>query len=305
RLSVIESSTEIDEITDVTKFYQREIRTSDLPYNEKWSPIILSLFTEEKQPNGFCKISNYGMFTRGIATGANDFFALSKSKIEKWHLDTHNICKCITKSSHLRKSIFEEDDFNLLYQKDKPVYCLDVKDIDNVHVSNYLAEGERLGYHQRYLTKTRNTWYKIENRKPAPILFGVFQRGRLKVIRNYTSSINFTCFHSFYPNLFGEHIIDKLFIYFLSGIGQKIIKSNKRSYGDGLDKFEPGDLNESLCPNETQFEMIDESEVKKVFNLLEENEEEAIQMSNFLIKKILDSQTEVFSKSLSPSLYNY
>lgn len=153
RLSVIESSTEIDEITDVTKFYQREIRTSDLPYNEKWSPIILSLFTEEKQPNGFCKISNYGMF-RGIATGANDFFALSKSKIEKWHLDTHNICKCITKSSHLRKSIFEEDDFNLLYQKDKPVYCLDVKDIDNVHVSNYLAEGERLGYHQRYLTKT-------------------------------------------------------------------------------------------------------------------------------------------------------
>ncbi len=67
----------------------------------------------------------------------------------------------------------------------------------------YIKEGEKLGYHGRYLTKTRNTWYKIEKRKPAPILFGVFSRGRLKVIRNFTTAINFTCFHSFYPNKFG------------------------------------------------------------------------------------------------------
>ncbi|MFM7788281.1 MAG: hypothetical protein ACKO90_09025, partial [Microcystis panniformis] len=60
-------------------------------------------------------------------------------------------------------------------------------------------------------------------------------------LSKYTNNllINFTCFHSFYPNQFGQQFINKLFVYLLSDIGQEIIKINKRSYGDELDKFEP------------------------------------------------------------------
>lgn len=231
-------------------------------------------------------MSLYGTFMRGIATGANAFFALTKSKIEKKNLDDNNICKCITKSSQIRKAVFTEHDFNRLYNAEKPVYCLDVKDHENQEIRKYIKEGEKLGYHERYLTKTRSVWYKIENRKPAPILFGVFSRGRLKVIRNFTTAINFTCFHSFYPNIFGEQLVNKLFVYLLSDIGQKIIKTNKRSYGDELDKFEPGDLNDSLCPSQYQFEMIDDGEADKVIDISKTDEETAIHMSNNLIERI-------------------
>ncbi|MBN1227179.1 MAG: N-6 DNA methylase [Deltaproteobacteria bacterium] len=290
KIARVKNNEEIDRISDISNFYQRRIQPTDLPFNKKWTPIILSLFSKQKSPNGFCKLSLYGTFTRGIATGANNFFALKKSTIEKWKLADNNICKCITKSSQIRKAVFTDYDFHSLYNADKPVYCLDVKDHNNPEIRKYLDEGERLGYHDRYLTKTRNVWYKIENRQPAPILFGVFNRGRLKVIRNYTKAISFTCFHFFYPNMFGQPLLNKLFIYLFSDIGQKIIKNNKRSYGDELDKFEPSDLNDSLCPSQKQFEMISYEEAEKVIELAKFDEEKAIKMSNSLIDRIIDAQ---------------
>ncbi|MDD5450507.1 MAG: N-6 DNA methylase [Desulfovibrionales bacterium] len=304
KITIIKENEEIDKISDVGNFYQHEIISSALPYNKKWTPIILSLFSEQESPGSFCKLSLYGTFTRGIATGANNFFSLTKSKIEKWNLGDNNICKCITKSSQIRKAIFTEHDFNRLYHTDKPVRCLDVKDHENQQIRKYISEGEKIGYHERYLTKTRSPWYKIESRKPAPILFGVFNRGRLKVIRNFTTAINFTCFHSFYPNIFGQHLVNKLFVYLLSDIGQRIIKINKRSYGDELDKFEPGDLNDSLCPNQKQFEMISNEDAEKVIELAKIDEKKAIQMSNNFIEKIMSAQQEAPPDHCSAALHS-
>lgn len=292
KITAIKTNEEIDSISDISNFYQRKILASDLPFNKKWTPIIRSLFSEQEIPEDFCKLSFYGIFTRGIATGANSFFSLSKSKIEKWRLDENNICKCITKSSQLREAIFTEPDFDKLYNSDKPVYCLDVKNHANQQIIKYLMEGERLGYNRRYLTRTRNIWYKIEHRKPAPILFGVFNRGRLKVVRNFTEAINFTCFHCFYPNMFGLKYVDRLFVYFLSDIGQNIIKTNRRRYGDELDKFEPGDLNDCLCPNQNQFDNIDDKDVEEVLCLAKTNKEEAIQLSNIVIETIINAGQE-------------
>jgi len=122
KITAIKANEEFHKISDISNFYQREILASDLPYNKKWTPLILSLFSEEKSPNDFCRLSFYGTVTRGIATGANDFFALTKSKIEKWKLDNNNICKCVTKSSQIRKAVFTKHDFGRLYNADKP--CL-------------------------------------------------------------------------------------------------------------------------------------------------------------------------------------
>ncbi|MGE0084218.1 MAG: class I SAM-dependent DNA methyltransferase [Desulfococcaceae bacterium] len=289
KIAHIKSNEEIESISDVSHFFQREIRHSDLPYSKKWTPILLSLFSEHKQPDGFCKLSAYGAFTRGIATGANEFFALTKSKIKAYGLDNDNCFKCITKSAQIRKSVFTEADFDRLCHADKAVFCLDVKDHSKLEIQNYIRYGEKQGFNERYLTKMRNPWYRMEHRKPAPILFGVFSRGRLKVIRNFTTAINFTCFHCFYPNLFGEQLINRLFVYFISDLGQNILKNSKRSYGDELDKFEPNDLNESLCPSPAQFELMDEEDARSVIDMAITDEEKAVCMSNVLTEKIFNT----------------
>ncbi len=286
KITQIKSNDDIDKISDISDYYQKKINSYRLIFNKKWTPILLSLFDELITPDGFVKLSLYGKFMRGIATGANEFFALTKTKIYKRELDDSDVSKCITKSSQIRNPIFTEYDFDTLYALDKPVHCLDITYQENKTALKYIEEGEKSGYHKRYLTKTRSPWYKIEHRKPAPLLFGVFNRGRLKVVRNLTNAINFTCFHSFYPNIFGERLINKLFVYLYSDVGQKIMRANRRCYGDNLDKFEPGDLNDCLCPNQHQFETINDNDAKAVIEIAKTNEKLAIQMSNNLIQKI-------------------
>ncbi len=290
KITKIESKDEFALITNISDYYQKTIDPSNLPFNKKWTPILTSLFSENIVPDGFVKLSFYGSFTRGIATGANEFFALKKGKILELGLDDTNICKCIAKSVQIRKPVFTEEDFINLYNSDKPVYCLNVTETESKEIQKYIKDGETCGYSQRYLTRMRTPWYKIECRKPASILFGVFNRGRLKVIRNLTDAVNFTCFHCFYPNMFGESLINKLFVYFLSDVGQEIIKFNKRSYGDNLDKLEPGDLNESLCPNQSQFGLIADKEAERAIEVAKNNESMAIQISNALIQRITNAQ---------------
>jgi adenine-specific DNA-methyltransferase len=289
KITKIKTIDEVNEISDSSDFYHQKIRSSELPYNKKWTPIILSLFSEQIIPDDFCKLSLYGSFTRGIATGANSFFSLTKSDIESMGIDINNRCKCITKSQQIKKPVFTEDDFHLLYNTGKPVYCFDVSSPQKREIYDYIKQGEKLRYHERYLTSKRYPWYKIEHRKPAQILFGVFNRGRLKVVRNFTNAINFTCFHSFYPNIFGKQLLNKLFVYLLSNIGQDIIRINKRSYGNNLDKFEPGDINSSLCPNPYQLEMIDNEEAINVVEIAKTDEELAIQICDDLIKEIMST----------------
>jgi len=289
KITSIKSNEEIDRISDIVDFYQKRIPSADLPCDKKWTSVILSQLADRKFPDGFCRLSLYGSFSRGIATGANEFFALTKSKIEKLHLPVNNYTKCIVKSSQIRKPVFSEEDFNRLYSEDKPVHCLNVRDGENPETLNYIREGEKMGYHERYLTRTRKTWHQIENRKPAPIMVGVFNRGRFKVVRNFTNAISFTCFHCFYPNMFGEWLTDKLFVYLLSDIGQELLKNNKRSYGDELDKFEPGDLNDCLCPSQKQFALIDDREALHVVDMARIDAQAAIRMSNDLIERIVQA----------------
>ena len=120
-------------------------------YKEKWTPIIRSFFKEIQPPLGFCKLSSYGSVVRGIATGANEFFGLTKSKIEDRGLKECHICKCITKSLQIRKLVFTDNDFQCLYIADKPVYCLDVRERLDETVRSYIEEGEKSGFHPRYL----------------------------------------------------------------------------------------------------------------------------------------------------------
>ncbi len=287
KITSVAEKDELDEIHDIGEYVHETINASDLPINTKWTPVITNSLKKQPLPEDFCNFSLYGAFKRGIATGANDFFALNKSKIEAYGLSENNMRKCITKSVQIRKSVFTESDFQFLFNADKPVFCLDVADAVDDKARNYIELGERLGYHKKYLTRNRNPWYKLEQRKPAPILFGVFNRGRLKVIRNLTDVINFTCYHSFYPNMFGRQFIDKIFIYLLSDIGQKIIGNNKRSYGDKLDKFEPNDLNECSCPNMEQFEKMDNEEVERIIDIAITDIQSAIHLSNQLISQTI------------------
>lgn len=283
----------IDQLENIAGFedcFQHELAPDQLPFNKKWSPIISGLYETMAMPDGLSTIAEYGKFVRGIATGANEFFALNRGKISQWRLGPENYCPCITRSPQIRKPVFTDEDFNQLEENDAPVHCLHVREHDNKKIIAYLDYGIGKGFQQRFLTRHRNPWYKIESRSPAPILAGVFNRGRLKVIRNFTNAINFTCFHAFYPNPLGQSYINRLFIYLMSNIGQDVMMVNKRKYGGNLDKFEPSDLNDGGCPSMNQFDRFSEAEALAVIEVAKVDQETARDLANRIMAKIFSIQ---------------
>jgi adenine-specific DNA-methyltransferase len=240
----------------------KRIPYGDLNACEKW----LKYFDQTEDisfcPDYFVPLSYYGTFSRGIATGANEFFVLTRTQSNSICAHDHELLPCITKSSQIRKPLFSNDDFTSIASADVPVFLLNANGKLSVGVENYVKEGMSRGFHLRYLTKVRNPWYRIENRTPAPLLFGVFSRDGYKIIRNFSRAVNLTCYHGFKPNLFGSQLVDHLFLYLMSKAGRKILSQNMRTYGDSLDKFEPNDLNKSLVPSMEYFSSIDTKRIK-------------------------------------------
>lgn len=239
---------------------KRSVPPDDLCPSEKWLKYFENSATSINQ-GSLISVKEYGNFSRGIATGANEFFVMSSSRARRYRLPDTAFSPCISKSHQITQTIFGDEDLKNLEAIDAEILLLDVIGKETNSISEYIRVGESNGYHLRYLTRMRRPWYKIERRTPAPLLFGVFSREKFKVIRNYSSAVNLTCFHGFHPNIFGSAYVDKLFLYFQSKVAQKILSMSMRRYGDGLVKFEPNDLNYALAPSFSWFDDVAQESV--------------------------------------------
>jgi adenine-specific DNA-methyltransferase len=226
----------------------------------KWLPYFQSnkvSFNQELM----VQLDYYGRFSRGIATGANEFFVLSKSRVASLELSLDDCHPCITRSSQISRPIFSDKDVSEMLEADIPAFLFSANGTASAGAKRYIRHGESLGYHERFLTKHRTPWYKTESRSPSPLLLGVFSRGGYKIILNRSNALNLTCYHGFQPNLFGLQYVNHLFLYFLSKAGREIIGLSMRKYGDSLDKFEPNDLNSAFVPKPDFFDTITDKEI--------------------------------------------
>lgn len=203
----------------------------------------------------FCKIS------RGIATGANDFFCMSKSKIEKLHIPQVALTECVCKSADIKSTIFTKADFQSLAQKDKTVYLLDIHEGCEKGLEDYIADGVAHSINKKYLLSCRNPWYTMEQKPIAPIWVSTASRDGLKFIRNLANVNSLTTFHSVFINEPYNKDINIIFCYFLTPIAQNILRQNRKELGNGLEKFQPNDLKNAKMLDIT---LISEEDYKRI-----------------------------------------
>lgn len=198
--------------------------------------------TKSSNYNNLVPFSTFAKVSRGIATGANDYFTFRASKIDSYNIPEKVFRRCICHAADVQNQIFTEDDFESLVNHDKTVFlfngCANEKE---PHVQNYISFGERIGVDKKYLTASRTPWYALENRQPSPIWVSVFNRNGLRFVRNKAGVYNLTTFHCVYNN--GVIDTDILFAYLVTNVAKEIFLDNSRQYGNGLVKFEPNDLN--------------------------------------------------------------
>ena len=234
---------------------------SDLKYKEKWSKYFKKNNNEYKN---LVKFSEYAKVKRGIATGNNNFFNINKSMIKKHKLSDEVCIPCITKSPDIKKIIMTQEYYDELVSQDKKMYVFDGRKAISINDKNYIMYGEEQKVNKSYLNSHRVPWYGIEDKAAAPIWISVFSRDRLKIIRNEIMIKNLTTFHGIYPNDNNEENINIFFCYLQTPIAQKILRLNKREYGEGLDKFEPNDLNNAMI---LDINKIKDEDRKKVLDI--------------------------------------
>jgi adenine-specific DNA-methyltransferase len=214
---------------------------------DKWLNLLLNGATE-KTPVRFAKrVGDYFNCRRGIATGANDFFCLSRAEMRGHHLSEAHVDPCITKATDADGLVFTREKFDALVSRDRRCFLLNPSR-NGQNLTRYLELGEQQGIPKRHLPRHRPIWYLPENRAVADIWAAVFSRESVKFILNTSGAKNLTCFHGLYAKPGNEALAPLMTLFLNSSLGREAFSQVNRFYGDGLNKLEPKDVEDMPCP---------------------------------------------------------
>lgn len=249
-----------------------EFKIDELNVDIKWK-----LYYEKGNSvkyNHLVPFSKFAKVSRGIATGANDYFIFKPSRADEYNIPSECLMPCICKAIDTPNSFFTNGDYTRLSNDDKNVYLFNGCEApSNNSVKRYIRLGEENGIDKRYLTASRKPWYSIEKRPPAPIWVSVFNRSGLRFIRNEANIYNLTTFHCVYPKETGTDI-NVLFAYLITDVAKEIFLDNSRQYGNGLIKFEPNDLNKGLIVDLDMLSDDDKLFVKDAYLFIHDTQQE-------------------------------
>lgn len=228
-------TTQTSAITDLSK----------LSPDEKWLNRILGHHAEHDSFTH--KVGDFFRCSRGIATGANEYFCLRPSEIRTHDLDASDFTPCVTKAPDVAGFIFNEFKWEQLAASDYRCWLLSPAKISTA-MKRYLANGETSGVAAKFLPSHRSVWYLPENRAPAAAWVAVFSRDILKCVLNQTSTRHLTCFHGVYAKPEVDADAARLVLFLNSSLGRTAIRGSNRFYGAGLNKLEPKDVESIPCP---------------------------------------------------------
>ena len=287
------SISNIKQLDDLNEFLsnhpRKTINNYDLNPRVKWRNYFNGY--KQKDDKNFVPFSGIGKFSRGIATGSNEYFTLTPEEIKYYQISKECLAPCIAKASFVKDILFSADDFEMLVRQNRKTFLFDGEKSNHKTCVEYIKRGEDEDIHNRFLTKNRTPWFALEKRDVSKIWVSVFGRSGLKFVWNTSNCKNLTCFHSFYPTEIGKKYLDILFIYINTNFAKNLFDREKREYGNGLEKFEPNDINKSLILN---FEIISEKDI----DLLEKLQKQILNKDSKNRLNIIEDADSIFRSYL-------
>ena len=195
---------------------------------------------------------------RGIATGCNGYFILSKDRMKALGILPGQVKPILPSPRHVHADVIRADE-NGLPLLEKELFVIDSRrDMSDLKREDpslyaYLEAGISQKVNSAYLPSRRSPWFSQEVRKPAPYLCTYMGRSRngrppFRFIWNQSSAIVHNVYLMLYPKkdlaaalLKDANLYSRVFDALCSIEGDEFA-SEGRTYGGGLLKVEPKEL---------------------------------------------------------------
>lgn len=199
-------------------------------------------------------LGDYARAVRGIATGCNEFFFLTRGRAKELALSPEFLRKTIGRTRDVKEDRIREETLDALDAAGRPTLLFSPdgrsKEQFPEAIRHYLAEGEADGVNKRTLIATRRPWYKMETRDPPPILFAYLGRRNCRFIRNLAGVVPLTGFLCLYPRRRDRAFLEGLWKVLTHPRTVANLACVGKSYGGGAIKVEPRALEKLPLPME-------------------------------------------------------
>lgn len=188
-------------------------------------------------------LADFARVMRGIATGANEFFFLTREKAKEVGIPDKFLLPAVGRTRDAEGAYLTRETLIKLEAKGRPTLLFFPngsrwEDMPE-SVKNYIHEGEKLGLAKRPLISTRQPWYKMEVREVPPLLFAYLGRRNARFIRNTAGVVPLTGFLCIYPRSNDEKFIEKFWKILEHPDTISNLQLVGKSYGAGAIKVEP------------------------------------------------------------------
>ncbi len=246
---------------------EKEVSKQTLSIEKKWTRFPLN---RKRHVSKTPKIGDFFSVKRGIATGNNDYFILTKDEIEKRNLPVSQFRPILPSPRYFSETEVNSDVLGYPAINNK-LFVLDCKlSIEEINcfypkLFKYLQEGIKLGVSERYLCRKRKIWYSQESRQKSYFYCKYIWRLNKKsektdlFILNHSKAIVSNSYLILYPKPNLESLIEKDFQIaynihqVLNNIAKKTLVDEGRVYGGGMYKLEPRELENVLISEMSYF----------------------------------------------------
>jgi hypothetical protein len=233
----------------------RQVPAADLQDSAKWTSLAAD---GVRAINSGLRLADFFDIKRGLATGDNGFFMMTRDEIAARDLPMEFFKPILPGPRHLESDIVEAtaDGTPKLARQ---LFMLDCRLPENEVKSRYPAlwtyyQTGKSKVAETYLCSRRNPWYAQENRPPAPFICTYMGRNMAKrdkpfrFILNRSKATAANVYLLLYPKpvlakaLASDAKLGQQIWEFLNGIDAATLLGEGRVYGGGLYKMEPREL---------------------------------------------------------------
>lgn len=182
----------------------------------------------------------------GIVTGANKFFLVPDSTVEKYRLQSVAL-PMFGRSEHCPGIIYDQAQHNENTQKGFPTNFLYFShDDDEENYKDYLSIGELEGLPKRYKCRIRNPWFKVPSVYASPISMLKRSNGMPRLILNRLNAYTTDTAYRIAPNRNID--ADSLVVCFLNSLTALSAELEGRHYGGGVLELVPSEIDRLKVP---------------------------------------------------------